>query len=84
MRVNLKASSQFPVISSKQQVTSPQSQVLSPYLISRHQGEILKIPRSKFQVPRSKFQERKGNGEFGKSSAPACVGLWFIAPSWSQ
>ena len=80
MRVNLKASSQ---LSSKQQVTSPQSQVLPP-LLSRHQGEILKIPCSKFQVPRSKFQERKGNGEFGKSSAPECVGLWFIAQSWRQ
>ena len=50
MRVNLKVSFQFPVprISSKQQVTSPQSQVLPPY-ITRHQGEILKIPRSPFR-----------------------------------
>ena len=72
MRVNLNV--QFPVISSKQQVPNPK---FYPLILSRLQGEILKIPRSPFRF-------RNGNGEFGKSSTPECVGLWFIAQSWSQ
>ena len=35
--------------------------------------EILEFPSFKSQIPRSKFQERKGMGEFGKSSASECV-----------
>ena len=49
MRVN--SNTQFPVISSKQQVTSPQSQVhwVVPLMSSRLQGEILKLHLSSFQ-----------------------------------
>ncbi len=52
-------SSQFPVISSKQQVTNPK---FYPLILSRHQGEILK---SLFQVPSPTFQIPGTKGQWG-------------------
>ncbi len=51
MRVYLKTSSKSQVTSHKSPIPNPK---FYPLILSRHQGEILKIPCSKFQVPRSK------------------------------
>ena len=62
---------QHPVPSNKSQITS------YPLILSRLQGEILKIPRSQFQAP----SPRNGNGAFGKSWTSECVLFSFIVLS---
>ena len=63
-----------PAPSSKQQVPNHK---FYPLILSRLQGEILKIPRSQFQAP----SPRNGNGAFGKSWTSECVLFSFIVLS---